>query len=138
MEIVQISIYFFIELSTKSTKTVGRLLILICMIPKLKLGVGKMRFMICDVHVSLNPSSWDINSMNLPCLTLVLPGNTSDSRNSSFFVVAPIVCEGGSFCYLAWMRELVALLLVFLLLCVMCVFLCFIVLSLPIVHWAVL
>ena len=29
------------------------------------------------------PSSWDIYSMNLPCLTLVLPGVTSDSPNSS-------------------------------------------------------
>ena len=108
------------------------------MIPKLKLGVGEMGLMFCDLHVSLNLSSCDINSMCLPCLTLVLPGNTSDSRNSSFFVVAPIVCEGrggegrgGSFCYLPWMRGLVALLLVFLLLCVMCmcVSLCFIVSS---------
>ena len=32
--------------------------------------------MFCDLHVSLNiPSSGDIHSMNLPCLTLV--GNTS-------------------------------------------------------------
>ena len=71
--------------------------------------------------------------MNLPCLTLVLPGDTSDYQNSSFFVVAPIVCEGrgGVFVlFLAWMRELVALLLVFLLLCVcVCLCLCFIVSS---------
>ena len=28
-----------------------------------------MGFMFCDLHVSLNnPSSWDINLSNLPCL----------------------------------------------------------------------
>ena len=55
----------------------------ICMIPKLNLGVGEIGFMFCDLHLSLYPSSGDINLINLPCLTLVLPGNTSDSRNSS-------------------------------------------------------
>ena len=56
---------------------------MICMIPKLNLGVGEMRFLFCGLQVSLKyPSSWGINSMNLPYLTLVLPDDTSDSRNS--------------------------------------------------------
>ena len=49
IESVQISI-FFVELSSK---IVDRLLIMICMIPKLNLGVGEMRFMFWDLHVSL-------------------------------------------------------------------------------------
>ena len=40
----------FVELSAN---VVDRLLILICMIPKLQLGVGEMRFMFCDLHFSL-------------------------------------------------------------------------------------
>ena len=56
---------------------------MICMIPKLNLGVGEIGFMFCDLHLSLYPLSGDINLINLPCLTLVLPGNTFDSRNSS-------------------------------------------------------
>ena len=49
------------------------------MIPKVNLGVGEMGFMFCDVYLSLkNPSPSDIVSMNLPCLTSVLPGDTSD------------------------------------------------------------
>ena len=44
--------------------------------------------------------------MNLPCLTLVLPGDTSDYENSSFFVVAPIVYEGrGGLCVISSMDE---------------------------------
>ena len=79
-EIVQTSM-FYIELSTK---IVGKLLIMICMIPTLNLGVGEMGFMFCDLHVFLNnPSSGVLNSMMLPCLTSILPGDTSDSRNSS-------------------------------------------------------
>ena len=46
------------------------------MIPKVNLGVGEMGFMFYDLKV-------DINSTNLLCLTSVLPGDTSDSRNSS-------------------------------------------------------
>ena len=81
IEIVQISI-FFIDLSIE---IVERLLIMICMIPKLNLGAREIGFMFCDLHASLKQaSSGDINSMNLPCLTSVLPGDTSDSRNSSF------------------------------------------------------
>ena len=34
-------------------RIVGRLLTLICMIPKLNLGVGEIRFMFCDLHISL-------------------------------------------------------------------------------------
>ena len=49
IEIVQISL-LFIELSPK---IVDMPLIMICMIPKLNLGVREMRFMFCDLHVSL-------------------------------------------------------------------------------------
>ena len=40
---------------------------MICMIPKVNLGVGEMGFMFCDLYFSMG----DINSMNLPCLTSV-------------------------------------------------------------------
>ena len=47
---------------------------MICMIPKVNLGVWRN-----VIYVLLF-----INSMNLPCLTFVLPGDTSDSLYSSF------------------------------------------------------
>ena len=54
------------------------------MIPKVNLGVGQMEFMFCDFisfsELTLRPG---INLTNLPCLTSVLAGGTSDSRNSS-------------------------------------------------------
>ena len=55
---------------------------MICMIPKVNLGVGEMGFMFCDLYFSIkNP--FGIFSMDLPCLTSVLAGDTSNSRNSS-------------------------------------------------------
>ena len=57
------------------------LLIMICTIPFVNLWVGEMGLMFCDLHN--NPSTGDINLMNLPGLASVLPGDTSDSRNSS-------------------------------------------------------
>ena len=57
---------------------------MICMIPQLNIGVGKMGFMFCDLHISLNnPSLGHMNSMKLPCFTLVLSGDTSDPWKSS-------------------------------------------------------
>ena len=57
---------------------------MICMIPKLNLRVGEMGFMfVIYTFLYSNPSSWDINSMILPCLTSNLPGDTPVSRNSS-------------------------------------------------------
>ena len=54
------------------------------MILKVNLRVREMGFMSCDLYVSLIlPFAGDINLMNLPCLTSVLPGDTSDSNNSS-------------------------------------------------------
>ena len=56
-------------------------ILVICMIPNfvVNLGVREMGFMLfCDLHVSLKCPTWDINSANLPCLTSVLPGDTSD------------------------------------------------------------
>ena len=45
---------------------------MICMIPKLNLGVGEMGSMIYDLHVFINnPSSQDTKSMDLLSLTLV-------------------------------------------------------------------
>ena len=52
------------------------------MIPKPNLRVEEMEFMLCDLLVSLKNFALDINSINLPCLTSVLPGDTSDSWNS--------------------------------------------------------
>ena len=53
---------------------------MICMIPKLNLRFGEMGF--CD----LQTLCWDINWMNLPGLTLVLPGDKYDSWNSNFIL----------------------------------------------------
>ena len=65
-------------------KLVDRLLTLVCMIRKVTIGVGEMRFMFCDLLVSLKlPFPRNINSTNLPCLTFVLAGGTSDSCNFS-------------------------------------------------------
>ena len=49
IEIVQISCIFL----TKHLKIVDRILTMICMIPKVNLGVGEMGFMFCDLYVSL-------------------------------------------------------------------------------------
>ena len=38
------------------------------------------------MFLSNNPSSGDMNLSNLSCLNSVLPVDTSDSRNSSFFL----------------------------------------------------
>ena len=46
------------------------------MIPKVNLGFGEIGFMFCDL-------AGDINLTSLPCLTSVLPGDTSSSGNSS-------------------------------------------------------
>ena len=51
-------------------------MIVIC---KLNLGVGQMGFMFSDLYAFAG----DMNLKNLPCLTSVLPGDTSNSRNSS-------------------------------------------------------
>ena len=61
---------------------------MIYMMPKVNLGVREMGFMFV-VHTFLlnNPSPRDINSTYLPCLTSVLSGDTSNSRNSSCSVV---------------------------------------------------
>ena len=57
---------------------------MICMMSNVNLGVAEMGFLFCDLYVSLNnPLPVDINSTNLPCLTSVLPGDTSISRNQS-------------------------------------------------------
>ena len=57
------------------------------MIPKVNFGVGEMGFMFCELLVSLKYTfTLDISSTNLPCLTSVLPGNRSDTWNSSFFL----------------------------------------------------
>ena len=47
---------------------------MICIITKVNLGVGDMRFMFCDVFDSQKKytSPRDINSTNLPCLISVL------------------------------------------------------------------
>ena len=56
------------------------------MLIKVNLGVGEMGFMFCDLLFSLKyPFALDINSTHLLCLTSVLPGDTSDSQNSSTF-----------------------------------------------------
>ena len=61
---------------------------MICMIHKLNLRVGETD--LCLVHYTFlknNPSSGeDINSMNMPCLTVFL-GYTSDYRNSNLLIV---------------------------------------------------
>ena len=63
------------------------ILTMICMMPNWNLGVGETGFLFCDLYVSLNnPLPGDINSTNLPCLTSVLPGDTSDSRNHSLLI----------------------------------------------------
>ena len=57
---------------------------MICRMPNVNLEVGEMEFMFCNLYVNLNNSSvGDINLTNLPCLTSFLPGDTSDSQNSS-------------------------------------------------------
>ena len=44
-----------------------------------------MGYMFYDLYVSLiQPFAGGINLTNLPCLPCVLPGDTSDSQNSSF------------------------------------------------------
>ena len=57
---------------------------MICMMSIVNLGVGEMGFLFCDLYVSLNnPLPVNINSTNWPCLTSVLPGDTSNSGNHS-------------------------------------------------------
>ena len=52
--------------------------------PKVNFQAGEMGFMFCNLYLSLKQTfAWDINSTNLPCLTSVLPGDTSDSWNFS-------------------------------------------------------
>ena len=51
------------------------------MIPKVNLGVGEIEFLFCDLLVS--PRRENIFN-KFPCLTSVLPGDTSDSRNSLY------------------------------------------------------
>ena len=59
---------------------------MICMIPKVNLGVGEMGCMFCDLYISFQKTlPGDINSTHLPCLIPVLQDDTSDSRNSSSF-----------------------------------------------------
>ena len=76
---VQISI-FFIELSTKS---VDRLLY------DTQVALTGWRneiyvsWFTCFSKITLLLGIFNMNSMNLPCLTLVLPGDTSESLNSS-------------------------------------------------------
>ena len=55
------------------------------MILKVNLEVGEMGFMVYDLEVSLKQKKpLPGNEFNhLPCLTSVLPGDTSDSQNSS-------------------------------------------------------
>ena len=55
---------------------------MICMIPQVNLGVWRN-----VIYVLLF-----INSMNLPCLTFVLLGDTSDSLYSSFFITFIMAC----------------------------------------------
>ena len=47
VEIVQVSLFFIIELFIE--KKVDRLLTWICIIPKVNLGVGEMRYMFFDL-----------------------------------------------------------------------------------------
>ena len=64
---------------------VDRYLTFICKISKVNIGVGEMGFLFCDLKVCLNKSfARDINSTNVPCLTSLMPFDTSDSWNSSF------------------------------------------------------
>ena len=54
------------------------------MIRKVTLGVEEMKFMFCDLLVSQKlPFARNINLTNLPCLTSVSAGGTSDSCNFS-------------------------------------------------------
>ena len=56
---------------------------MIFMIPKVNLGVREMGFLFCNLHICLITLCREINLTYLPCMTLVLPGDTSDSLNSS-------------------------------------------------------
>ena len=57
---------------------------MICMMPKVNLGVEEMEFIFCNLYVYLNNSSLgDMNLPNSPCLISFLPGDTSDSQNLS-------------------------------------------------------
>ena len=50
----------------------------------MNLGVGEIGFMFGDLCILLKKTSLgDINLTNLPCLTYVLPGDTSNSQYSS-------------------------------------------------------
>ena len=43
-----------------------------------------MEMIVICMFLYNNPLSWDINSMNLPCSTSFLPGDTLGSQISSF------------------------------------------------------
>ena len=43
-----------------------------------------MKMIVICMFLYNNPLSWDINSMNLPCSTSFLPGDTLGSQISSF------------------------------------------------------
>ena len=54
------------------------------MIPKVNLGVGEWNLcFVINTFLKSNFSPGDIDSTNLPCMTSVLPNDTSDSGNSS-------------------------------------------------------
>ena len=62
------------------------LLILICMIPKVNFVVGQMEVYFVFYKFLINNLGQDINSTNLPCLTSVLAGDASDSRDTGKFI----------------------------------------------------
>ena len=51
IEIVQISIFYLIELSMLALKHSCQDFIMLLMIPKVNLGVGEMGFIFCDLHI---------------------------------------------------------------------------------------
>ena len=82
---------------------VDMILIVFCLIPKVNLGLENWdlcfveKWDLCFVIYTFllnNPSLGDINLMNLPssCSTLVLPGDTCKSRNSSLTLSIALIC----------------------------------------------
>ena len=53
IEIVQISIFYFIELSMLALKNSCQDFVMLLMIPKVNLEVGEMGFIFCELHISL-------------------------------------------------------------------------------------
>ena len=51
IEIVQISIFYFIELSMLALKHSCQDFIMLLMIPKVNLGVGELEFIFYDLHI---------------------------------------------------------------------------------------